>query len=67
MDLKFEGVTFNATYNATLTEDEFVKAGKENGLFPGDNQEAKLREAHKAIKGAVEPPAEAKAAVPKQK
>jgi hypothetical protein len=58
MDLKFEGVTFNATYNATLTEDDFVKAGKENGTFAGDNQEQLLRQAHQAIKTAVTPAAE---------
>jgi hypothetical protein len=62
MDLKFEGVTFNATYNASLTEDDFVKAGQENGTFAGETQEAKLRQAHQAIKAAVAPAAEVKAA-----
>ena len=67
MDLKFEGVTFNATYNATLSEDDFVKAGIENGMFAGDTQEAKLRQAHQAIKAAVAPPTDLKAAPVKTK
>lgn len=52
-DLKFEGITFNATHNATLTEDEFVKNGIRDGQFTGDKQEALLKEAYKQIKAAV--------------
>lgn len=61
MDLKFEGVNFNVDYNAGLTEEDFVKAGKENETFKkfGENEEKMLKDAYKAIKEAKNPPAPA--------
>lgn len=58
MDLKHEGVTFNATYNATLTEDDFVANGLRDGLYSNFDEAARiklLKDAYKNIKEAVTP------------
>lgn len=62
MDVKFEGVSFNADYNSKLTEKEFVENGIRDGQFEKfaeADRPKMLKDAYKAIKDAMAPAAKA--------